>query len=434
MLLNGPAYPLVAYASLDDGEMTDGGDGTEPDDIGDNDTDDGNDQGQNVPLDDDEVEPEASSSSGGAQAKYQGQIDDINTKLKNLELEKAAIQKNINEAKTAKDKELANKSYLDKQISITEDEIALLLERIALLEQDIEEKEIEIDEKQSEYDENYAQFLIRLRNMQLNGETTQIGVILGADDFADYLATNEMMSRIADYDKNLMQKVKSERQDLENQKSDLESSKELVEADRAETVSKQDTLASQRQAAMIKIQDIDEMERQFKADLEKNKALSAEMESELNKIFKQIEWENNPYVGGEMTWPVPGYTMITSRYGWRWGNSDFHTGMDISGSGVYGKDIVAANAGKVAFVNTSYVANRGYGIYLIIDHGGRTSTLYGHCSKIVVKTGDVVQKGQKIAEVGSTGWSTGPHLHFEVRTNDGTTTKHVNPEPYLTGK
>lgn len=420
ILLNGPARPFVAYASIggeDDSGDEDYSDIDEPGD--DEDTA----SGQNTAAN--------NGSASSVQGKYQGQIDDINTRLANLEKEKEQIQKSINQVKDAKEKEVANKTHIDRQISITVDEVTLILERIALLESRIEEKELEIEEKQAEYEANYAQFLRRLRGMQMNNEGTQLGAILGSESVAEYMVANEMMSRITEYDKNLMERVKRERADLEEEKRLLEEDKKLVEDDKAELEEKQRTLATQQASALLKIQDIAEQERQFLADLEKNKALSAEMENELAKIFKQIEWETNPYVGGEMTWPVPGFYQVTSEYGWRWGGADLHTGIDISGSGVHGHSIVAANSGKVAFVNTTYVSGKSYGIYLIIDHGGKVSTLYAHCSKIVVSVGDVVTKGQKIAEVGTTGWSTGPHLHFEVRVNDGTTTKHVNPNSYL---
>ncbi len=128
-----------------------------------------------------------------------------------------------------------------------------------------------------------------------------------------------------------------------------------------------------------------------------------------------------------MTHPAPELTQITSSYGLRFNRSNFHTGVDFSVAGAYGKAVVAANAGKVAFVNTAYTPGYGYGKYLILDHGGGITTLYAHNSAILVQEGQTVEKGQKIAQVGSTGWSTGPHCHFEVRVN-GT---HTDPMPYL---
>ena len=103
--------------------------------------------------------------------------------------------------------------------------------------------------------------------------------------------------------------------------------------------------------------------------------------------------------------------------------------MDFTGSNVNGKKVVAANAGTVTFTKSTDIAGVGYGKYLILDHGGGYSTLYAHLSSINVSVGDEVRKGENIANVGSTGWSTGPHLHFEIRVNG----KHTNPLPYLQG-
>jgi murein DD-endopeptidase MepM/ murein hydrolase activator NlpD len=143
--------------------------------------------------------------------------------------------------------------------------------------------------------------------------------------------------------------------------------------------------------------------------------MQAAMENELLEVLRQIEWSTNPYVGGELLWPVPGFTRISSPFGLRFGGRDNHTGIDIAGTGIHGRPVVAANSGTVRVANLSFTPGRGYGIYIVIDHGGRVSTLYAHLSHISVNVGDVVRRGQEIGRVGSTGWSTGPHLHFEYR-------------------
>ena len=362
--------------------------------------------------------------------KYQPQIEAIADKQKELSAEKTMIEKNINAAASAREKEQATKSYLDQQIFITQSNIDLLTEKIAILEDDIAEKLQNIEAKQAEYDVSYAQFLKRLRSMQLSGGVSQLGAILGSDDLAGYMAATDMMTRMADYDNNLMARVKEERAALEQEKRNLETTRKMLQDDTAAAEKEKEVLDGQRLVAMARIQDIQQMEREFMADLKANQQRQQQMQNELALIYQKIEWEKSAYVGGEMLWPVPNYYNVTSVYGWRWNRSDFHTGIDISGSGVYGKPIVAANDGKVAFVNTAYSNGVGYGIYVIIDHGGGISTLYGHASRIVVSVGQQVKRGEKIAEVGSTGWSTGPHLHFEVREGSGSAA-HKDPAPYL---
>ena len=136
------------------------------------------------------------------------------------------------------------------------------------------------------------------------------------------------------------------------------------------------------------------------------------MEQEIAAAYASIanlsSSTNSEYVGGEMKWPLPNYSTISSSYGSRFNGTDFHTGIDITGSNCMGATIVAANTGTVVKANTTFTVGRGYGKYIIIDHGGGKSTLYGHCSELLVSEGQTVSRGQAIAKVGSTGSSTGP--------------------------
>ena len=155
------------------------------------------------------------------------------------------------------------------------------------------------------------------------------------------------------------------------------------------------------------------------------KIIEEEVISEPINEVTTIGINDNPTASlGKFSWPLPNYSTITSEFGPRWGTN--HNGLDISGSGVYGADIVASDGGTVIL---SQEDNSGYGRYVIIDHGNGYKTLYGHCSELCVSVGDKVSSGQKIAEVGSTGYSTGPHLHFEIIDND---TK-IDPYPFLFG-
>ncbi len=149
-----------------------------------------------------------------------------------------------------------------------------------------------------------------------------------------------------------------------------------------------------------------------------------------NLIYNDLYGASDEYVGGEFMWPVPGYGYISSPYGYRtWSNGyvEFHNGIDIakgSQSSIMGAAIVASNDGVV--IRAAYNAG-GYGYYIIIDHGGGRMTVYGHCNTLLVRVNDIVIQGETIATVGSTGNSTGPHLHFEIRINGS----NVNPVDYL---
>lgn len=353
----------------------------------------------------------------------------INKELDALEAQQAEISKNINSTKGELESKQAVVSYIGSQISTTLSEISLLESKISLLEEDIQLKEEEIEAKREEYEENYDTYLNRLRELYMFDDSTTLGLLLGTDDFVDFLTTADMINRIADHDQELMKNLVAEREALEGDMAELEVSKTDLEGSRALAETKRSELASQQTVAKAQVQDVLTLQQEYEADLAESKAKAAAMQAEIDRIYEQIKMSENAYVGGEMAWPVPNYYTITSRYGWRFGGSDFHTGMDISGGGVHGKPVVAANDGTVAAVNWAHSPGRGYGIYIILDHGGQVSTLYGHLSNISVSVGQQVSRGQTIGAVGSTGWSTGPHLHFEVRQSG----KHVNPEPYVTG-
>jgi murein DD-endopeptidase MepM/ murein hydrolase activator NlpD len=361
--------------------------------------------------------------------ELQNQANQISNRLDELEKEQSRIKGEIAAANTKEEEEQATKNYLDSQIAITQEEILRFEELIANLSQEIEIKNGEIDVKQAEHDENYALFLERLRAMYMFGDASTLGLLFGTESFVDFLSKSDTITRIAEHDRNLMQRLTAERTELEAQRTDLEGRREYQESLRVQQKEKQDTLAVQSQAAAVRIQDINTLQASIEADLAAAEAAAAAMEAELQRVYEEIAWSTNPYIGGAMRWPVDNFPKISSQYGWRFGGSDYHTGIDIYGTGIYGQPVRAANAGTIVTANWSHSPGRGYGIYVMIDHGGKISTLYGHMSNITVNVGDVVQRGDPIGAVGSTGWSTGPHLHFEIRENG----QHTNPLPYLQG-
>lgn len=368
-----------------------------------------------------------------AGSPYQGQIDDINSRMQNLDQERKNLENSLASARDEKEREVLARNTIDDQIRITRSEISLLEERIGVLEQDIERQLAEIADKQAEIDANHALFLSRTRAMAMQDEASTLGLVLGADSFVSFLTRTDSMVRIADHDRKIGTALMEQRRELEVAKAALDARLSELEEDRRVTEERRQTLSNQLASANTRIHSIDQMEREFAADLERNRAESQRIQAELDEIFRRIEWSRNPFVGGPFAWPVPGFFRVTSEFGPRFGGSDFHTGIDIAGGGgsgsIHGAPVVAANTGTVRFVNWSHTPGRGYGIYLIIDHGGGISTLYAHLSNITVSLGDEVTVGQTIGNVGSTGWSTGPHLHFEVRENG----RAVNPRPFIIG-
>ena len=256
----------------------------------------------------------------------------------------------------------------------------------------------------------------------MSGDSSTISLLLGADSFSDFLMKADITARVAENDREIIAGLEANIAELEKLQEENEANKADLNESKGTLDEKKQQLNGQVSQIQGQIEDIDALQKQYEANKAEIDKMMAQVQSEINDIYASYESQGE-YTGGVMTWPVPGYTGITSYYGWRFNNTDFHTGIDISGSNIYGQNIVAAADGVVIKAQETYVQGVGYGRYLIIDHGGNISTLYGHTSQLLVSEGDHVTRGQAIAKVGSTGWSTGPHLHFEVREN-GTA---VNP-------
>ena len=260
----------------------------------------------------------------------------------------------------------------------------------------------------------------RLRQIYKQGDVNILEVLFQATSLSDFLTRFEFLKRIAENDTELLSILEGEKAALENKKKDLENQKAdlLALKSSKETKNKQLQIASSRQKDLVK-----ELEQQKEA-----------YEKMLNDFKEQSEIiaatiRRMQSSGGQrptwVQWPTPGQYRVTSSYGSRihpiTKKQSFHTGVDIASP--YGSNIVASANGKVLFAGWQGA----YGNTIIIDHGGGLSTMYAHQSRFLVKAGDEVKINQPIGKIGTSGWSTGPHLHFEVRI-DG---DHVNPMNYL---
>jgi len=344
---------------------------------------------------------------------YKDDLKDLNSQYDELKKKQDAVQQQINQASNDKAAALAKKRSLNEQISITQQQIAVLEEKIALLSDNIAEKEEEIADLEEKIEVNYGAYKDRLVALYRAGNPTALGVVLGAGNFSDFLMQSEMLKRMAGHDQQLLDNLAEDKEYLEEIRTELGLEMEDLDASKAEVETLKSQLNSQLSQTNTQIHNITALEAELLADKAAYQAKMAAIQAEIDEIYKYLS-STGEYVGGILAWPVPGFSTITSEFGWRFGGSDYHTGFDISGGGINGKTIVAANSGTVAYVK---YGTTGYGRYLIVDHGGGYTTLYAHCSDILVEVGDQVSRGEAIAKVGSTGWSTGPHLHFEVRIN-----------------
>lgn len=349
----------------------------------------------------------------------------LQAKIKSLQAEQADLKAKIEAAANNIEEQENKKKYLDSLISSTETEIETATQLIAEYESKIVTKNAEIEEMEASIEENYNEMMGRLRFSYEQGSVSYLELILASEDMADFLSSIDRVKSIMDFDKSLMDELTAQLKLLEDERTvltnTLDEQKDLEES----LASKKLDLENQIKQADDYITQLEADEEAYAAEYEKAKAAEKEANTAIEKLLAERQKsENQQYWGGDFIWPVPkNITRISSYYGWRilWGRSDFHLGIDIPAAA--GTDIYASNGGTVVTATYHY----SYGYYVLIDHGGGYATLYAHNSRLLVKAGDVVEQGDVIAKMGTTGSSSGNHCHFEVRVNG----KTQNPLNYV---
>ena len=375
----------------------------------------------------------SSSSSSQDQASLVNRYDELTQQIKDTQEQIKALEDRIKSGKSTATQAQQRKAYYEAEAALTAEQIVLLQAKIAQQEIDIAAKQAEIVQKQKELDDNDQLFRERLVAIYKMNDSSPLSLLLTVDSYSDFLIVSKNLETISQHDTDLLDLLEVQRTDLETAEGEMQDLLVTMEADKTAMdntlVSYQNSITQAQAAYDTAIANIASDEATLAKEREEYASALAEMES----VWKSLNSTRPTYVGGELQWPCPSYNgdaYITSHFGWRilYGKQNHHGGMDISGRNINGTPVVAANAGDV--VKTVSGSNVGYGNYVIIDHGNGVKTLYGHCSSVAVRTGAVVKKGDTIAYVGSTGNSTGPHLHFELRIND----VKANPYPYLTGQ
>ncbi len=340
--------------------------------------------------------------------------------LNNINNQINQTQSQLNAGKK-QEKQLSNQiKQLESQINATENEINNLKGDINKTMQQINVVQTNLATVEQEMAVQNEELQKRLRTMYKNGDVGLVQILLGSEDITDFMTNMDMVQKIFDNDVEVLKIMEEQHKQIEAQKRELEGLQAQLVSEKQQEADKQASLqASRGEVANLKAQVASD-----------NKALAAEIDAlnaEANRLIEEIKklQGDQAYAGGEFAWPSASSTRVTSEFGNRVHPilkiNKLHTGLDIGAAS--GTKVLAANKGTV--IKAGW--NNSYGNVVMIDHGGGIVTLYAHNSKLLVSTGDVVAKGQAIALVGSTGQSTGPHIHFEVRV-DG---QYKNPRGWL---
>ena len=329
--------------------------------------------------------------------------------------------------------------YKNEEISEKQTEIEIKDQQILAKEEDISNKEKEVEKLQEENEENLVRFGEMLHAMYITGGVDVFSVLSESSDFYDMLVRAKLMVNISEQNKRFMDELKQsiqntedkikqleqdvqelndQRQQLVTEKAALETSKQELEALRGEAQTLSDEYNSNYDYYTSQIDNLEHRQEQLAAEKQINAAQVAAYEEQIKEEIRKAQLASTQvYQEGEWWYPLDvSHHLITTYYGWDYGlGGRWHSGLDLCGGSIYGDNIYASKGGTVIKAKTDYIDGYSYGMYVVIDHGNGYSTLYGHCSAIYVYEGQQVNQGDVIAAVGSTGWSTGPHLHFEVR-------------------
>lgn len=404
-------------------------------------------------------------------------ISDLEQQLQQLEQENQKYQKILDDTKSDIAEKEEYKSALVSKVQVLDEKIAVTREKISSLNDDIKEKQDAYDKGLSEVEDQFDALANRLRILYMSGNATDLEIIFGAKDFSDLIDKMELVKSLANSDKELISEIQTKLNELSTKKKALEADKKDLETQQASLKSDQDEFnklisdndeilknlyASNSEAqnslesAALQSDEIEAKISQYyaaqKAAAERaaqasqsssgsSSSSSSSSSSGSSSSGSSSSGSSSVIVpsGSGFAWPTPGFVSLSSE--WFEDREVYnHGGIDIAGAGIMGTPVVAAADGTVVATNSSCTHNwgksyscgcgGGYGNYVMISHAGGKMTVYGHLTSLTVSSGQSVSRGQVIGYVGSTGNSTGPHLHYECRLN-GVRYNPMSEYPYM---
>ncbi len=386
-----------------------------------------------------------------ASAISQSDIDTLQEQKTALQAEQESLRSEILELQNEQASVIEQKAALDEQNELARQEIELINEQIDIYDQLIANKSAELEEAVAAQEEQTEKYRVRMRAMEEEGTISYIAILFKATSFSDLLSRIDMVREIMERDIELETQFIEAKEYVAEVKADYEATQVEQEGAKAELLERKAELEEQIEAAYALIAEIEGDIESHQAEYLANEEAENQLDAEINNLIAQLEAQrlaeeakkkeqeqqnqqgqpsetqngdttpSTETPAGMFIWPTTGYT-VSSKWGYRihpiFGTQKFHAGIDIAvGSG---EPIYAAASGTIV----TAVYSSSYGNYVMIDHGNGYYTLYAHMTQYIVSNGQSVSQGDVIGYVGSTGWSTGPHLHFEVRVNGST----IDPE------
>jgi len=355
---------------------------------------------------------------------YGTELEDKQRLLQDVNQQINQQQNKVNDAKKKEKSILGQIQNIDRNIYSTDKEIRQIDERVTYLDSNIDVTKQDIDQLRESLAQQTEVMGKRLVFAYEEGsKISYLEVLLASTDIQDFLTRYDYLASIVDNDASMIEEIERAKIELDIKQNELESQKNEMKNLQEEQLEKKEELKNDKQQKNVILNDVVKERKAYEAALNELEQASSQLESIIRNIQGGSSGEQ---LGtGVYTWPCPGYKTITSPFGMRYHpilkTRKLHTGIDIAAPS--GASIMAADAGTVIYSGWM----DGYGQVIVVDHGNKMSTLYAHQSVLIAAKGASVGKGQVIGKVGTTGFSTGPHLHFEVRVNGST----VDPTGYV---
>lgn len=357
-----------------------------------------------------------------ARAVTQAEIDGLKANASDLDRQKAELQKQLKAIAADKNKAMDQKELLEQQIDVIQSEISNINQQITKYDELITQAQNGISQTEQEEAQLYELFCQRVRYMEEEGDVNYWAILFNAASFSDLLDRLIMVDEIMEYDNAVMDSLIATRKQLEESKTQLEQARTEQQAAKDKQVAARKELESRESEVDKLLTQINKEKSQVESSVKELEALAKQMDAEIARKQKELAAQlaaQGKTITSESgyKWPLTDYTNLSSLYAGRidpfTGKPATHTGIDVPAP--KGTKILSAKSGVVL---TSAYNKGGYGNYVVVDHGNGNTTLYAHMNSRAVNAGDVVKQGQVLGYVGTTGRSTGNHLHYEIREKD----------------
>ncbi|MDN5344656.1 MAG: hypothetical protein PWQ18_767 [Clostridia bacterium] len=348
----------------------------------------------------------------GVLPAYGASLDDLKKQQEQVQQSIEEKQKVLQQKNDEGEALLQQLQQIEQEIKDKEAQIARLDQELAAAQERVQKVSAQLQQAEAAQEKRMDILRTRLKDIYQVGQVNYLEVLLQSTSLEDFLVRAELLAKIAQGDVKLIQEIKAERERIAAQKADLEAERDKIAQLRRQADGERVQLASRRETQRQLLAQVEAEKKRVAAALDEMEAMSRQIAAKIRAEQSKSNRKLGPNGTNGMLWPLPGYTSISSPFGWRihplLKTRRFHDGVDLPAPA--GTEVIAPLDGQI--ISTGYLG--GYGNHIVIDHGGGMSTMYAHLSAILVRDGQEVKKGQVIGRVGSTGWSTGPHLHFMV--------------------